>query len=470
MAGIFRQGEVKTRPGVYTRIESATAALTGAPNGIVAAVFNNNWGPANEPKVLNAPADIATVYGAEESEATRLLYAAFAGGALQVLAVRACAQTGNVQTHVVLTNQVGGGATTEVVKVKAKHPTTMTFTVSVQASLETGKKDVLFYDATSQELLEKYTVRDSEFSGLDLDEQISASSRYFATSDAETGAGNLVIVTQKAFTAGTYVTPNAEDFSKALNTIEGLQWEVLVTDRKTTEGNTLPLAFVRRIYAAGSLPILVLVDSSTAVGNVVDSQPGTVKINDPKVVLTPYAKTDYASSIAGTIAGTIASASASESLTHRFVPVDRDWLVPLTGDRIEAHIKAGVLLITTSSKGEPWIESGITTLVEPEADQDAGWKKIRRTKTRFELISRINAATESLIGKVNNDATGRTTIASAAQAVINQMIGEGKLLEGKIQVDPSASTTADSAAYVVAVDDLDSIEKIYLTFRFRFQG
>jgi hypothetical protein len=73
-----------------------------------------------------------------------------------------------------------------------------------------------------------------------------------------------------------------------------------------------------------------------------------------------------------------------------------------------------------------------------------------------------------LIGKINNNADGRATLIAAAQGIINRMIAEGALLGGTIYEDPNNPPAGDSAWFVVAVDDVDSVEKVYITFGFRF--
>lgn len=37
---------------------------------------------------------------------------------------------------------------------------------------------------------------------------------------------------------------------------------------------------------------------------------------------------------------------------------------------------------------------------------DAGWKKIRRTKERFELMQRIDDSLDPIVGKLDNDSDG----------------------------------------------------------------
>ena len=100
---------------------------------------------------------------------------------------------------------------------------------------------------------------------------------------------------------------------------------------------------------------------------------------------------------------------------------------------------------------------------------DAGWKKIRRTKTRFELMDRINRTHDRFVAFVNNDANGRGTVIAAAQRIINEMIAENKLVFGSyVEEDPGHPAEADEAHFLLHILDLDSLEKLYETYIFRF--
>ena len=90
------------------------------------------------------------------------------------------------------------------------------------------------------------------------------------------------------------------------------------------------------------------------------------------------------------------------------------------------------IVLSTNTTGQIWIDSAINTLVTPSDNQDDGWKKIRRTKTRYELITRCNDQADSLIGKVDNDTNGRATVVSQLQGIVNAMVNEGKLVSGTV--------------------------------------
>ena len=116
-----------------------------------------------------------------------------------------------------------------------------------------------------------------------------------------------------------------------------------------------------------------------------------------------------------------------------------------------------------------WIDNAITTFTTLDNEHDQGWEKVRRTKCRFELMTRVNRTCEKLVGRLNNDENGRATIITAMNSIINEMIGEGKLFSGSYaHEDPRYTPEGDRAWFVLDIDDIDSMEKLYLTYRFSY--
>jgi hypothetical protein len=171
---------------------------------------------------------------------------------------------------------------------------------------------------------------------------------------------------------------------------------------------------------------------------------------------------------AARVTGMTAAAQITESLTHYVARGATELIGALTNAEIEQAIQSGALIFTMSAQKQIHIEYGINTFITVTADMDAGWKKIRRVRTRDNLMERIAATWDPLIGKINNSPDGRATLIAAAQGIINRMIAEGALLQGSIFEDPNNPPVGDSAWFVVQVDDLDSAEKVYITFQFRF--
>jgi hypothetical protein len=150
------------------------------------------------------------------------------------------------------------------------------------------------------------------------------------------------------------------------------------------------------------------------------------------------------------------------------IPDAVDIVGPLQNSDVEDCIRSGMLVFTFNARKQVQIEYGINTYINPDEDHDAGWQKIRRVRTRDYLISEIVAAWDPLIGRVNNDEHGRSTLLAAAQDVINRLIRDGALIEGSISEDKSNPAKGDSAWFVIDVQDLDSVEKVYINFEFQF--
>ena len=82
----------------------------------------------------------------------------------------------------------------------------------------------------------------------------------------------------------------------------------------------------------------------------------------------------------------------------------------LTNSQYEQSIDAGMLTFSTSSSGNVWIESAIMTLNMLQGEDAKGWKKIKRTKIRKELMNMASARVEPLIGNIYNNDDGRATV------------------------------------------------------------
>jgi hypothetical protein len=172
---------------------------------------------------------------------------------------------------------------------------------------------------------------------------------------------------------------------------------------------------------------------------------------------------------AARIAGLIAGTPSTESITRLGITGAVELTESLSGFDYERAILAGMLTFSKSSANTVWVESGINTLVLPGTTEDEGWKKIKRVKVRFELFQRLDDTTERLVGRVNNDPDGRMTIIQSGNAVCSAMVAERKLLPGAhLELDPDNTPEGDSAWFLVFADDIDALEKMYYTYRFRF--
>lgn len=463
MAGMFTIGETKARPGVYSRYENAGGPdLAGATNGIGAAVVKANWGPLNKLVDLEGEPEIGPIFGKGETVDT--IEELFNGGAILVKAVRV--GSGGTESTISLKDD----AEADVVSITGKYVGNRPFSVTIRdALIDDTKKECMIYSGTTEFEKVEFEKGGNEPEAL---AAAFAKSKNFVAKKLADGTGELADVAQAEMTPGTNPTTDIEAYSKALNVLEASKWNVLCVDTEDATIHALVQPFINRIYQAGAWPMVVLAGGEDL--DLEQRMTNAAAFNDEKVhyVLNKANAGDELYEgyrLAARIGGMIAAIPSNQSLTHEVVRGLTSLEEPLTNTEVVKALGRGCLVLTVNSSGQIWIESGINTLITPSGNQDEGWKKIRRTKTRFELMDRITATTDKLIGKINNDSDGRSTFMQAAQGVINTMIGEKKLLEGgSIYEDQNNPPAGDSAWFVIAVDDIDSIERAYLTYRFRF--
>jgi hypothetical protein len=168
-------------------------------------------------------------------------------------------------------------------------------------------------------------------------------------------------------------------------------------------------------------------------------------------------------------AGLIASTPANQGITHTVISEATELCEALTYAQYEEAIDAGMLMLSVSSDGRIWYDTAINTLTFPDENQDDGWKKIRRVKTRHEMIDRIDRELGPKVGKVPCDNDGIADIIQSGQRVLDAMANEGKLMQGgQFIEDPNNPHGGDSAWFIIQADDIDSLEKIYLHYQFRY--
>lgn len=172
---------------------------------------------------------------------------------------------------------------------------------------------------------------------------------------------------------------------------------------------------------------------------------------------------------AARIIGMIIAVASNSTLTHAVITGAASLNESLKNAVIKKTLKAGCLVLSLSKSRQVWIEKAINTLTVLSADQDKGWKKIRRMKTRFELEDRVDATIENLGTSLDNDDDGRATVISAITDVMDAMVGEKKISPGgTVELDASNPPKGDSAWFHISPDDIDSMEIFYLTYRYRF--
>lgn len=467
MAVFYNEGENKKRPGVYQRHSNVGyAASTGAQDGICAIPVQAAWGPMGKVVKNTQIADLAKNYGAGTYGAGYTVPAAeemFRGGAATVYTYRM--GSGGTKAHV----EIASGVTAT-----AKYPGTMPVSVAVQAKLsDATKKQLLVYAGTS--LVETWDfAADGKTEGANMAAAAAMSNYIDVTGSAATVPA--LPAASGALAGGENPSVTTEDYSKAFAALETYYYNTIALDVDDADMTLSMLlqAYLDNAYTLGKTGIAVVGEKTTVPFE--ERLAHARAFNDAKVVYLGGGYMAGSESKDGVLAicytaGAIAATPSNKGITHSVINGATELCESLTYAQYSDAIDAGMLMVSMSSDGAIWYDSGINTLVTPdEATQDEGWKKIRRVKVRFEMIDRLNRALEPKVGRVSADSDGVSDIIQTGQRILDSMAdNEGKLARGaSFQEDPANPYTGDSAWFIIQADDIDSLEKIYLHYQFRY--
>lgn len=486
MGGVFTPGENKVRPGVYSTYSNiGTPAPVSVSTNTVGCVFDAKWGPF-EPTLITRLQDATKYYGSAGT--TEIIELALSQGA-RVMAVRlgSADASAAAATKTMVDTTAVTPKNAVVLTAAYKGTRSIGFTLT-DSPINSNKREFKVYvDGTANwALVETITIDagSSSYGGLGegqgLVAAINANSEYLTAAWAN-DSDNKVLATVSSITALTggvdVAAPDSTDYENALTALEGEEINVLVMDEDDHSGSIAVLGetFVTEWFnAAGKRVVYVTGEPittawATRVGY-------AAAINDEKVVFVGNGLIDSAGNTydgwkaAALIGGLIAVTPNNQSITHAVMSGYTTIADPLTNAEVEEALENGMLVFTRSRANQIQVEQGINTLITLASTQDEGWKKIRRTRTRFELMDRCDAAIEPLIGRVNNDSAGRALMRATMQTQIQDMINTGKLSAGTASVDSSNPPRGDRAYFVLNVDDNDSMEKIYLQYGFRYSA
>lgn len=466
MAIFFNEGEQKVRPGVYQRhTNSGFNAPVSSQDGYCAIPVKASWGPLGK-VVRNIVAnDLNKNYGSGAYGAGHTVPAAaamFEGGA-----------------SVVYTYRLGSGgkqASKEIttgLTATAMYPGTLPVSVAVQEKLGNATTK-MFQVYAGNALVEEFSfAADGAAEGANLIAAVKNSKYVIVSGEAATVPA--LAVASGALEGGEDPTVTNEDYSKAFAAFEPYWYNTIaldVDDPDMTLGLLLQ-TYLANAYKLGKLGVAVVGDKTT-----VDFETRlehAKSFNDCKVVylgggwISGSENKDGVMAICYT-AGVIAATPSNQGIVHTVINGATELCESLTNAQYVDAILSGMLMVSRSNDGSIWYESGVNTLITPdEKTQDLGWKKIKRVKSRFEMIDRLDRTLAPKVGRVSAGTDGIADIVQAGQRVLDAMVGEGKLQRGAQFIEDKGNpATGDSAWFIIQADDNDSLEKIYLHYQFRY--
>ena len=465
MAQYLSYGQTAVRPGTYFDYgKTGNDAPAATDDGVTAVLFKSSWGPLNTPVIRTATEGYSDLFG--EDGTTDAIALTIEGGSQDLVLVR----VGTGGTNAKAELKTSGSSGTAAVTLTAKYVGARALTISVRDSIaDDTKREAIIYDGTA--VFEKVTFDKGTKEGSAFVEAMKNSSNFSASL---TGTdGELAEVTQQAFTAGTDPTATVTEYSAALKALEPEVMNVIVVDTGDWSILALVSSFVTRMFNNGTNVIACVgepatVDLDTRITH-------AASLNNDLVVDVLNGKGDHAIygaidgyQTAAKVGGMISGTSCRYSLTHTVMTNMTDLSEKLSNADIVNGETHGGLVLSKNKSGQIWVDSAVNTLVTPGKNQDAGWKKIRRTKTRLEIFTRCNATIDQMVGTVDTDENGQKAIIDAIGTVLDAMIGESKITWYNVSADPAHPASGDSCWFLINVIDKDSAEKVYLNYQYRY--
>ena len=466
MAVFFKAGQEGIRPGVYHRYSKISSdVVTGAIDGVCAIAINSQWGPLGTVTTHNTAKSITDTYGEAGTVASAL--AMINGGAQTVYVCRA--GSGGTQASLALKDAAGADAAT----VTALYPGTIELAVAIQTKISNAdKKEFIVY--RNGEQVEKFTFAADGANEPQNLAAVAKESKYVTIAATGTGELAAVPVASGTLAGGADPTVTNDSYVTAWETLEPFTYNVIALDTDDTaemEKVLLLKAYLDTAYQTGKLCMAVVGVPSSVPFSERLALAGSLN-SERMIFLGNGFKDANGNNVEGAAAiclaaGIIAATPASQSIVHTVIAAASDTIEKFTNAQYEEAILGGMLMLSTSADGKVWFDSGVNTLIAPAENQDEGWMKIRRAKTRFELMDRVDRAIAPKIGKINADSDGFAYIKQLGLGVLLEMNRELKIApEYSMELDPDYPPTSDSAWFIIDAYDYDSLEKIYLHYRF----
>ncbi len=441
MAGGTWTTQNKVRPGVYIRFKSGTGlGLTVGDRGVVAICEPMSWGPVGQVMTVDNGADTTPYCGYPITDPGAMFLREIFKGTNRTSAPR----------QVLLYRPSATSSSQASAKISP-----LTATALYPGARGNSITVIVTEDADNEDTFTVSTVVDGEI----VDSQQAQTVQELTANAWVTfsGTGALVANTGTALTGGADGTVEATAYSTFLSVIEPYDFDILIYDGTDSTVLTAMQSFVKRLADENGQYCQLVAAGMTNPDSrfVIDNETG-VTLSDG----TELTKQQVCWWLGGAQAG----AQYNQSLTYAAYP-DAVTVSPvLTNSQAVAAINAGQFTLFAEDNVVK-VETDINSLVTYTQDIGKVYRKNRVIRLCNSIANDIyKQFSDNFIGVVDNDDTGRMQFRTAivgymttlqnARAIQNFTAEDVEVLPGD---------DVDSIVVNVAIQAVDSVEKIYMT-------
>ena len=295
--------------------------------------------------------------------------------------------------------------------------------------------------------------------GTVVDQQTAAQVSDLVANDWVTfsGTGALSANTGTALTGGADGTVQSAAYSTYLTAIEPFKFDIMIYDGDDSTVQSAMTAFVQRIAEeSGQYAQLVASGLTNPNSQYVLNVESGVTLSDG-TVLTPQQTTWW-------VGGAEAGALYNQSLTYAQYPGAITASPVMTNSQYNAALEAGEFVLFAED-GQVQVKQDINSLTTFTTGVGQVFRKNRVMRLCNTIANDIyKQFSQNFIGLVNNNETGRALFQGAIVGYLLEIQGnQGIQNFSADDVTVEAGTAMDSIVVNLAIQPVDSVEKIYLT-------
>lgn len=441
MAGGTWTDQNKVRPGVYIRFKTGTdAGLTVGNRGVVTICEPMSWGPVGEVMEIANGANMTPYTGYDiTNDKNRFLREIFRGSN------RTSPPTTLYLYRPTASSSAKATVTSGVLTATAKYVGARGNDITIVITADADNEGSFFVS----------TVVDGEIQ----DQQSAATVADLVNNDWVdfSGTGDLTATVGAPLVGGTDGTVAASAYSTYLEAIEPYKFDVIIYDGTDSTVMDAMVSFVNRLADEnGQYTQLVAANLTNPDSRFVINVMSGVTLADG-TVLTPQQVTWW-------VGGATAGAVYNESLTYATYPTAVAVSPLLTNNQIISALDAGQFILVADFD-EVHVEQDVNSLTTYTTDIGEVYHKNRVIRLCNTIANDIyQQFSQNYIGVVNNNEAGRSRFQAAIVGYLLQIqANEGiqNFVAEDVEVLPG--NDIDSIVVNVAIQVVDSVEKIYMT-------
>ncbi len=432
MAGGTWNKQNKVRPGVYINVAAEQETNTIGDRGVLTMPLPLSWGAENTLIKLTAGEDTFSVLG-YDAEKILLLREAFKR-----------AQT--ILLYRVNSGGVKAAATIGTLTATAKYAGVRGNDIKIAVAVNVDNQSK--YDVTTYVGEKEYETQTISVLG----DLISNNFVVFSGTGAPTASAGT------ALAAGTDGTAVAANYTAYLELAAASDFDAMAVPVSDDAIKALVVAFAKSMREDEGKKIQVVLANDPSA-----DYEGVISVKNG-VILSDGTELSAAQATAW-VGGATARAGVAESLTYTEYDDAVSVGTVYTNSEIEAALKAGEFLFS-ETYGRIVVEKDINTLVTYGDTKSYALSKNRALRAIDGFCNDLQEACALYyIGKVGNDADGRNTIKAYAIKLATAYQDEGALqnFDSESDITVSTGTEIDAVVLTVALQPVDSVEKIYTT-------